>query len=90
MHGDIFKDESINSATFNMELFAAIGSGRVYNQQTVVFACCCGKSTNFTGKIKSDENGHALKVASDTTSCFVDISLHFFENANYFLFHFEH
>ena len=50
-------------------------------------------------KLKSDENGHALKVASDTISCFVDMFLHFFENANYFhhnnyfltniLFHFK-
>ena len=38
-------------------------------------------------KLKSDENGHALKAASDTTSCFVDMFLHFFENAEYFLFH---
>ena len=36
-------------------------------------------------KLKSDENGHALKVASDTISCFVEMFLHFFENANYFL-----
>ena len=29
-------------------------------------------------KLKSDENGHALNVASDTLSCFVDMFLHFF------------
>ena len=37
-------------------------------------------------KLKSDENGHDLKAASDTLSFFVDILLHLFENANYFLF----
>ena len=31
----------------------------------------------------SDENGHALKVASDMISCFVDMFLHFSENANF-------
>ena len=50
-------------------------------------------------KVKSDENGHALKAASDTISRFVDMFSHFFENANYFhhtnyfltkiMFHFE-
>ena len=49
-------------------------------------------------KLKSDENGHALKVTSDTISCFVNMFLHFFRkrqfhHTNYFLtkilFHFE-
>ena len=35
-------------------------------------------------KLKSDENGHALKMASDMISCFVDMFLHIFENASYF------
>ena len=52
VHGNIFKDRSRNLATFKMELFATVGNGRVYNQWTVVFACCCGNSTIFTGKIK--------------------------------------
>ena len=53
MHGNVFKDGSRNSATFKMKLFATIGNGRVYNQWTVVFACCCGgNSTIFKGKIK--------------------------------------
>ena len=52
VHVNIFKDGSRNSATFKMELFATIGNGRVYNQWTVVFACCCGNSTIFTDKIK--------------------------------------
>ena len=38
-------------------------------------------------KLKSDEDGHALNVASDTLSCFIGMFLHFFENTNYFLFH---
>ena len=29
-------------------------------------------------KLKSDENGYALNVASDTLSCFVDMLLRFF------------
>ena len=36
------RDRSRNSATFKMELFSTIGNGRVYNQWTIVFACCCG------------------------------------------------
>ena len=34
-------------------------------------------------KLKLDEYGHALKAASDATSCFVDMFLHFSKNANY-------
>ena len=52
VHDDFFKERSKNSATFEMELFATIGNDRVYNQWTVVFACCCDKSNIFTGKIK--------------------------------------
>ena len=52
VHGDILKDGSRNSATFKMELLETIGNGRVCNQWTVVFACCCGNATIFTGKIK--------------------------------------
>ena len=60
IHGDVFKDRSRNSATFKMELFEAIGNGRVYNQWTFVSAYCCSNLTIFSGKIKLDENGHAL------------------------------
>ena len=52
VHGDVFRDGSRNSTTFKMELFATIGNGRVYNQWTVVFACCYGNSNIFTDKIK--------------------------------------
>ena len=83
MHGNVFKDGYRNSATFKFELFATIGNDRAYNQWTIVFSCCC---VNLT-KLKSDENGHGLKVVSDTLSCFEDRFLHFLENVNYFLFH---
>ena len=93
MDDDAFKDGSKNSATFKTELFATISNGRVYNQWTVVFACCCSNLTSLEAKLKSNENGHALKVASDMISWFVDMFLHFFENANFcftnILFHFE-
>ena len=52
MHGQVFKDGSRNSTTFKKEFFATVGNGRVCNHWTVVFACCCGNSTIFTGKIK--------------------------------------
>ena len=52
MHGDIFKDRSKNSASFKMDLFETVGNGTAYNQWTVAFACYCGNSTIFTGKIK--------------------------------------
>ena len=52
VHGDVLKDGSKNSVTFKMQLFSTIGNGRLYNQWTVVSACCCGNSTIFTGKIK--------------------------------------
>ena len=78
MHGDVFKDGSRNSAIFKMKLFTTIGNSRVYNQWTVVFGCCCSNSTIFTGKLKLDEKGHALKAASDTISSFADMFLHFF------------
>ena len=50
--GGIFKDRSKNSATFKVELFPTTGKGRIYNQWTVVIACCCIKSIVFTDKIK--------------------------------------
>ena len=55
VHGDVFKDGCTNSATYKMGLFATIGNGRVYNQRTVVFACCCGNSPSLQAKLKSDE-----------------------------------
>ena len=52
VHGNVFKNGSMNSATFKMELFATIDNGRACNQWTVAFGCCCGTSTMFSGKIK--------------------------------------
>ena len=74
----VFKDGSRNPNTFKMELFAKICNGRVYNQWTV-FACHCGNSTSLQAKLKSNENGHALKAASDTISSFADMFFIFFQ-----------
>ena len=65
LHDGVCKDGPRNFATFKMELFAKIGDDRVYDQWTEVFVSCCSNSTIFTGKLKSDENSHALKVAPD-------------------------
>ena len=99
MHGKVFKDGSRNSGIFKLELFATIGNGGAYNQWTVALHVAAVSRQSLKAKLKSDENGHALKAASDTISCFVDMFLHFFENTNYFhntnyflaeiLFHFE-
>ena len=83
VHGDVCKDRSRNFTTFKMDLFAIIGNDRVYNRVYVAAVT----RPSLQAKLKSDENSHALKAASDTISCFVDMFLHFFENANYFLFH---
>ena len=72
MHGKVFKDGSRNPATIKMELFATVGNGRVYNQWTVIFVAVVTQPS-LQGKLKLDENGHALKRASDMISCFVDI-----------------
>ena len=82
VHGDVFKDRSRNSATFKMELNVIIGNGRVYNQWAMYLHVAAVTQPSLQAKLKSDENGHALKAASDTISCFVDMFLHFFENTN--------
>ena len=87
MHGEIFKGGSRNSATFKMEFLATIGNGR--NLQR---ASSDGLTTNrqylnvaevtwisLQAKLKTDENGHALKVAPDTISSFVDMFPTFFQ-----------
>ena len=56
------------------------------NQQTVL-ACWCVTQPSLQVKLKADGNDHALKVFPDTLLCFADMFLHFFKNANYFLFH---
>ena len=73
------KDSSRNSITFTMELFPTTGNGRAYNQWAVISAVT-GPSVR--ANLQSDENGHALQVASDTFSFFVDMFLHFFKNIN--------
>ena len=81
MHGDLFKNGSRSCNTSKMELFATTGNARAYNQWTVVFACYCGNRPYLKAKLKSDENGNALKAASDMISCFVDMFLHSFKNS---------
>ena len=95
MHGEVFKGGSRNSATFKMEFLARIGNcrnlqrtssdGLTANRQYLHVAVVTQPSLQ--PKLKTDENGHALKVARDTLSCFVDMIFTFFKNANYFLFH---
>ena len=53
MLGDIFKDGYKNSATFKMELFAAIGNLRAYNQWIVVFAVALLTQPSLQVKSKS-------------------------------------
>ena len=81
MHSDIFRDESRNSAAFNMELLGLTTNVQYYLHVAVV------TQPSLPAKLKFDENGHVLKAGSDTSSCFSDIVLHFFKIANYFLFH---
>ena len=64
-HGNVCKDTSTNSATFKMELFARIANDRVYNSVYVAAVT----QPSLQAKLKSDENGHVLKAASDKT-CF--------------------
>ena len=95
MHGDVFKDRSRSSATFKMELFAAVANDRAYKQLTLVSRCCCVTQLSLYAKLKLDENGHHLKAASDTFSCFPDMFLHFSETPIPFcltdiLLHFEY
>ena len=68
-----------------MELFATISNDGAYNQQYLHSIMITLSS--LLAKLKLDENGHALKAALDVFSCFVDMFLHFFESADYFLFH---
>ena len=67
-----------------MELFATIGNGRA--SQPYYLHVAVVTQPSLKAKLKLDENGHALKLAPDTISCFVGM-LRFFKNAN--LFHFE-
>ena len=85
VHGEVFKDGSRNLAIFKMELFATISNDGAYNQQYLHVTMVTRSS--LLAKVKLDENGHALKVASDTPSYFVEVLLRFFESADYFLFH---
>ena len=58
MHGNVFKDGSRNSATF-----------KVYNNGQLYLHVAAVTQPSLQGKLKSDENGHVLKVASDILFC---------------------
>ena len=90
VHGEVFKDGSRNSATFKMELFATIGDGRklqrassdVFTTNGHYLHVVAVTRPSFQAKLKSEENNHALKVASDTFSRFGDV-FYFLENADF-------
>ena len=81
MHGGVFKGRSRNSSTFKIELFVTVGNGRnlqrassdglTTSRQYLHVAVVT--RTSLQAKLKTDENGHALNVAPDTLSCFVDM-----------------
>ena len=55
-----------------MELCATVGTvGLTISVQYYLHVAAVTRPS-LQAKLKSDENGHALKVASDTISCFVD------------------
>ena len=68
-----------------MELFATIGNDRKLQMSSSDELTTKGQylhvaaitQPSLQAKLKSNENGHALKVISDTISCFVDVLLHF-------------
>ena len=86
MHTEVFKDGSRNSATFKMEQFATIGNCRELQRASSDGLTTTGQYLHAAAvtrpslqtKSKSDQNGHALKGASDTLSRFVDVFLYFF------------
>ena len=69
VHSTVFKNRSKNFATSKMELFPTISNGLHVAVLT---------QSSLQAKLKSDENGHTLKAASDTISCFEDMFFHFF------------
>ena len=81
-----FQRRSRNSSTFKMELFVTIGNGRNLQRASSdglttsrqYLHVAVATRTSLQAKSKTDENGHALKVAADTLSCFVDMFSTFF------------
>ena len=85
----MFKDGSRNFAIFKMKVFATISNVGLTTYGQYLHVAAVTRSS-LSAKLKSDTNGHVLKAASDSLSCFVDMLLQFFfENTDYFLFH-EH
>ena len=61
-----------------MELFVTTGNNRKLQRSSSDGLTTKGQYLMLLqAKLKSNENGHALKVVSDTISCFVDMFLHF-------------
>ena len=94
MYVEVFKADPGTLQHLRWEFFATNGNRR--NLQRVSYD---GLTTNgqylhdnvvtqpsLQPNLKMDKNGHALKVAPDTLSYFVDMFFTFFENANYFMF----
>ena len=67
VYGDSCKDKSRNSVTFKMELFARIGEDGVYVAAVT--------QPSLQAKLKSDEYGHVLKVASDKTQFYIFLKM---------------
>ena len=84
-----FQRRSRNSSTFKMELFVTIGNGRnlqrassdglTTNRQYLHVAVVT--RTSLQAKLKTDD--HALRIAADTLSCFVDMFSTFFRKRRF-------
>ena len=74
-------------ATFSKADLETLSHDGFTNNGQQYFYVVAVTSPSLLAKLKSNENGHAWKAASDTISCFADTFLHFFKNANYFMFH---
>ena len=95
VHGDVFSDGSRISATVKMEVFATVGNDRGFTTNGQYYLHVAGLTRpSLQPKLKSYENGHGLKAASDTISCFLDMLYIFSKTPITFcftniLFHFE-
>ena len=73
----MFKDGSRNFAIFKMKVFATISNVGLTTYGQYLHVAAVTRSS-LSAKLKSDKNGHVLKAASDSLSCFVDTLLLFF------------
>ena len=87
MRGNVFNNESINSATFTWgSLQQLVTVGFTTNGQWYLHVSAVTRPSS-QAKLRSNEKGNDLKEESDTIFCFVDMFLHFFKKVNHFLFH---